>query len=1045
MAKEQSSISLEYPIYGAKFINNKTVLVIGGGGEGSNGIPNKITALKCSFKTNQKNRIIQRFREIQLPANEDSPQVLDFVKTTNSLNDDGTSQSEYQILVGCNQSSELLKTMNINNNVRKYRYNDEEHLMFEDAAQFEAELDGDTDEYPKVIKLASNNSIGCIMTSKLPSTLYFFDPSLLELKHKYITNVEIKDFEFNKDGSKLFYITSNSIFTYSTETNSIISEKHFEDYKLSKIKLINDSEAIVSATYKGKSAYIIKFSLTNNKIIKEQLISKNIKNIVALDISIPQDLIAVAGNDLSLTLIQLSNLKTIQTFKKLHPFAITCVTFSPNGTKLATGSAANILNVIRIPPKYLNKSKTSIFGIIGTLVQYLFTIILMIFIAFGVQKLHEAGKFNDLMIYTKDYRDIGSHYGKFAYDYAEEYGKLAYDYAQNYGKLAYEYAEEYGKRYGSKAKDIYNDKIKKAKDHEQDFKNTLNDIVQEVTKDFKEITKEDFDSETLNDIKLTTSILSTDVTSTSNYISTDATFFNEIEPELEKPIEILNNSTVNSEQVEQEIEKERNDRNEINQNETDSPVEEIDIDVNEDIDSSYNKIEPELEQPIEIIDSASADIEEIEAKIEKERKDRIDKNVENDEVEDSNTFNKVESEIVDPIEVLTNKNTSNEEIDAKIEKERQDRFDENEAKNEDSNTFNKDESEIVDPIEVLDNKNTSNEEVDAEIEKEKKDRNEIDENVDENIAQNIPNYEAAKIETYEDDTNTELKPEDLEEKGTELQDDEFQNQGYDDDKNEEEEVIEEIVEVIEEDPNDESEIAEENSEFEDDNQADDVEVIEEIVEIEEIEESQDESLPNAEDDVSNSSVTDEELIETDTDSELPSEVTTSSEETIETSTQEEFKENVEEETEEVKYTPEDPTPIESQHTVEVSGTGRDEPTLNEEEIKSEIETFENPEVEISTPSTEAVSIETTEIEPANDEPSTIEPTASSSEINENIDNSSDLLGEESISIETTKSTTSSTTITTSNSIKTRTKKFIRTIKKTKTSKPTKNPIEKDEL
>ena len=46
----------------------------------------------------------------------------------------------------CNQSSQLIKSMNINNNIRKYEYTNEEHLRFVDAAQFEAEINGDADD-----------------------------------------------------------------------------------------------------------------------------------------------------------------------------------------------------------------------------------------------------------------------------------------------------------------------------------------------------------------------------------------------------------------------------------------------------------------------------------------------------------------------------------------------------------------------------------------------------------------------------------------------------------------------------------------------------------------------------------------------------------------------------------------------------------------------------------------------------------------------------------------------------------------------------------
>lgn len=58
-----ATLDVGYPIYAAKFINNKTVLVAGGGGEGNNGIPNKITAVKCFYKATEKLKMLQKFRK----------------------------------------------------------------------------------------------------------------------------------------------------------------------------------------------------------------------------------------------------------------------------------------------------------------------------------------------------------------------------------------------------------------------------------------------------------------------------------------------------------------------------------------------------------------------------------------------------------------------------------------------------------------------------------------------------------------------------------------------------------------------------------------------------------------------------------------------------------------------------------------------------------------------------------------------------------------------------------------------------------------------
>lgn len=271
--KESASIDVGYPILDAKFINNKTVLVAGGGGEGNNGIPNKITAIKCSFKVNDAKRRLQKFREVQLPPNEDSPQCIDVTRLID--------ENEYNVVVGCNQSSELIKSMNINNNVRKYKYNKEEHLIFDDAAQFEEEISGDIDEYPKVIRISQDNAAGCLMTSTVPSVLYFFSPDALELKFKYKPpgNDEIKDFAFSpKTGSTLCYITSSSIVSISTQTNSVIgtsktapADKQLEKYNLSKVKFINDNEVVISSSVKGgKGAALLRYDLKKQKLYRSK-------------------------------------------------------------------------------------------------------------------------------------------------------------------------------------------------------------------------------------------------------------------------------------------------------------------------------------------------------------------------------------------------------------------------------------------------------------------------------------------------------------------------------------------------------------------------------------------------------------------------------------------------------------------------------------------------------------------------------------------------------------------------------------------------------
>ncbi|EGW30394.1 uncharacterized protein SPAPADRAFT_143746, partial [Spathaspora passalidarum NRRL Y-27907] len=382
--KESATINVGYPITGAKFINNITVMAIGGGGEGRNGIPNCITSIKCSFKVKDPKMRLQKFREITLPTNEDSPQCIDAVKV---INDNG--DKEYNVIFGCNQSTQLIRSMGINCNVRKYVVNSDQHMKFIDAAQFESELPGDADDYPRAVKLANDNLVGCFLTTTTPSSIYIFNPESLELKFKYKPerDMEIKDIGLSPaDGKVLCYISSNSIETVSTSSGQLISsttknaslDKKLKGYILSKMKFINENEVLIGAGVRGgKGAAIVHFNIQSQKIIKIRKVSNKFNMIVGLDISHKQDLIGVAGNDYSLSILRLSTFNVIGRFEKLHPFAITSVSFSPDGTKLATGSAANFLHVFNIPKNYGKGS-----SVIGTLFEYLVSIILIA--AFGI-------------------------------------------------------------------------------------------------------------------------------------------------------------------------------------------------------------------------------------------------------------------------------------------------------------------------------------------------------------------------------------------------------------------------------------------------------------------------------------------------------------------------------------------------------------------------------------------------------------------------------------------------------------------------------------
>ena len=81
MKVEVLKSNLKYPLYACKFISDDLLLVTGGGGEGNNGIDNKITLLSIN------NNKIKKFRELKLNDDNDSPTCMDYIHLSSHVQD----------------------------------------------------------------------------------------------------------------------------------------------------------------------------------------------------------------------------------------------------------------------------------------------------------------------------------------------------------------------------------------------------------------------------------------------------------------------------------------------------------------------------------------------------------------------------------------------------------------------------------------------------------------------------------------------------------------------------------------------------------------------------------------------------------------------------------------------------------------------------------------------------------------------------------------------------------------------------------------------
>ncbi|SSD59988.1 uncharacterized protein SCODWIG_01749 [Saccharomycodes ludwigii] len=365
MKFETANYTMDYPIYGAKFINNSILLITGGGGEGANGLPNKITALNVNF--NKKKKIIKKFRELKLDDNDDSPTTLDY--------------SDGVILIGCNENSANIKNGE-NKHLRKFVY-ENEHLKFVGSCDYNRSCN--PEDYTKLTVISKDGTAAAIASSSLPTIIRVIDPRTLMEKYEIETGNDVKDLHFSPDSKVLSYITESTLEVISLVTGRFIVRKtdFNKDWVLSKIRFINDDELIIAASLKKTTGVVLSVVSVKSgsiSILKSRVVTKKFKGVTSMDIDAKGELCALAGNENSIALIKLRDLKVAKFFKNVHAFAITKICFSPDSQILASVSASNIVHLIRIPANWSSSISLS-----KKIFNYFINIIFIVLLSFIAQ------------------------------------------------------------------------------------------------------------------------------------------------------------------------------------------------------------------------------------------------------------------------------------------------------------------------------------------------------------------------------------------------------------------------------------------------------------------------------------------------------------------------------------------------------------------------------------------------------------------------------------------------------------------------------------
>ncbi|AET38213.1 WD40 repeat domain-containing protein Ecym_2491 [Eremothecium cymbalariae DBVPG len=363
--KLQSTLyNVGYPVYGARFLNNTTLLVTGGGGEGNNGIPNKLTALQLNF---QKKKIVKRFRELTLNENDDSPTTLDVAQDI--------------ILMGCNENSQKIKSGLPNHHLRKFVY-ENEHLRFVGA--IDLNRSDNPEDYTKLLYMSQDGTVAAIASSVVPTIIRIVNPTNLRETYEVETGNDVKDLHFSSDGKVLAYITSSTLEVISIVTgNFIVRKTDFDrNLNLSKIRFIGEDTILIAASLKKSSGVaLIKISLKkgNTSILKTKIVTKKFKSVTSMDVDPKGQLAVLAGSDNSVAIIKLKSFSVGKFFKQVHTFAVTRVSFSPDSKLLISVSAANTIHIVQIPDDFA--TRTSVWEkLYKIIVNFLLVVILALLI-----------------------------------------------------------------------------------------------------------------------------------------------------------------------------------------------------------------------------------------------------------------------------------------------------------------------------------------------------------------------------------------------------------------------------------------------------------------------------------------------------------------------------------------------------------------------------------------------------------------------------------------------------------------------------------------
>lgn len=385
----------KFPIYASRFVSADQVLLAGGGGPSKSGYKNRIAtysiAQSIASNINPKERTGHCTGDVLLADDEDAPGSL-------AMCDD-------LILSGVNESSAMRKRSGDNHHLRSFRLRFSTEAKGEQTSikpalehQIFPDLDVKLDDYQKITKVSPDGKLLALVSAEGKAAIVSI-ANMTKLTNRTLDSID-KTFVDVEFATKAAWIaTTTKVYllqlpiskdTEEVEVFNLTTLPILKTHKISHIRCLSDTKILLAMNdARTGAAYLTYFEMHKGQLLQRQVIHVA-SRITGLYLSpakpspIPTTsegskgaqtrLLAITTSDSNLVVYRSDTLARLRTWKHLHAFPISTVSFSPDCTTLLTASIdekVNVLDLRALSQGAPVSALTSFLWLLGFMLVYL--------------------------------------------------------------------------------------------------------------------------------------------------------------------------------------------------------------------------------------------------------------------------------------------------------------------------------------------------------------------------------------------------------------------------------------------------------------------------------------------------------------------------------------------------------------------------------------------------------------------------------------------------------------------------------------------------